>query len=1644
MKKVLKSGTKIVSVFLAALFVVQILPMSVFAEDFTQGGAEAVQGAESVGVQSQQSEGQAIVLAEDTSKREEYVKHFRMSDGSVKAVEYDVPVHFEQNGEWTDYDNTLTETDAEADENEGKLAKNKDLVNQSADYSVRLSKKTNGKKFVRLEKDGCKISWYYLNAEKVEASVADAADDGDETTLEKVSSVVRYSGVYKSTDFEYILGSQGLKENIILLDAKAPREFTAEYKTQGLTPVSLDDKTVELRNAAGETVYVISAPYMVDANGESAWGITLSIISVKNDTFQLKLSLDSAWLDSADRAYPVTADPYLQTEQGWNELTNCHSAYIASATPNARYGRGGSNYEGSLYVGKTNGRGVTRSLIKTSNLPALGVADKVIHAEYAFYVNACYPEMRMDMHRITSAWEQSTVCWNSNVTYDNKIIDYQIVQYMETSNTTAERWQRFELTDLVRGWYSGEIPNNGVLLRSDYETSSSQKRVWMLSSGYTTYSGVRPLLIIHYRNMSGYEDYWSYTSVSAGRNGVASVNNYNGNLIFSQPVTQDDGGNLMPVALSVIYNQNANNAPYTQVGYNVQTNYHLYVRPESAAVSERGYKYYFNDADGTHHSFYFENGNTTHGTDEDGLGYSLDVVQGGYCITDKSGTTMNFNSAGNLTMITNASGVSSTVEYETAEEILRIKNIKDGAGRAYTFYYEAQYPGLCAKIVAPSGKETRFGYDFGCLRWITFADEKICELIYDSSRYVMTGIKSIDAMLVNFVTDSTNQKRVTQISCGTSETVLSEKYTLDYKQNATSVTDIKQRTYTYQFNDFAQTTGTVSSADGSAQFFKLGASGSGNMTNKLLSESRVLRSAENFIVNPGFTHADYTGYGTYTEPASGTSVSIDSSKKNFTANSLKIYKASSASGSVLSLQDVTSAPVGTYTLSAYINTNNATLAGDGAHLGVELRNSSGVIEEIAYIEKTVKTNGWERRCVTFTLQQGYSLRVVAGFSGASSGSVWFDDLQLERGAGESSFNLVENPAFTNGVNNWVSEPGVAPTLASSGNLTGYSYCGKIPGTVEGGNKNLIQSIPVSGSAGDVFAFGMWTKAFSAPVKNGTKNVDAYQPSYEIALHYYGTNGVWAGYAHLDCNADLRDTWQFTTEELIIPIAYSRIAIEIIYNYNVNDAYMTGAFCYKEQYGQTYTYDADGNAVSVADLAKTESEFAYYGNQMTKLLNPTGSKYFYTYNNSNKQLNYALSTDGQEYGFTYDNKGNATKAEISAREPAAALETGKEYIIVNAFSGQALDSFWAGNPGDKTTTYLYVPTESEQHWRLEAVAGEPDVYRIRSMLAGSSNMYLDVEGSSGENGAMFQIYTGNNSVAQKFKIIKKQDNSFVILSACSNYTKCADAQYEQGSKIVLSQKVRQNTYDATNPAGRVCWYFIPVEKTEAKTIVTEATYTDNQNFLSTLKDQRGNTTSYTYDQIRGTLTSVTDARGKITSYTYDKKINVITGVSSGSMAVSYAYENDRLKTINVNDSVKYSFGYDGFGRTTSTKVGNGSSWRSLSAVQYNTQGLVLKQTYGNGSYVSYAYDSFDRPVSKKYNGSTQGISYGYNNLGWLSSVNDSVNDTRTSYTYDLAGRVAGSDTVQGTAGGYMRTYSRYVYEDKTNRLSEYNVRMPKSG
>ena len=209
------------------------------------------------------------ILNEVTKLRKENAKYFRLSDGSIQVAEYDSPVHFFKDGIWVDYDNTLTEIDSEE-------ANGKDLVNNVSDTNVRLSQKTNGKKFVRVEKDGHKLSWYYLNANKVTAQIkGDDKVSSSKLVLDKLTSTVIYSNVYENVDFEYLIVPSGLKENIILKSNKSQTVFESKYKSNGLIPEQIDEQTIILKSESGDTVYTVKAPFMEDADGAYSENVSL-------------------------------------------------------------------------------------------------------------------------------------------------------------------------------------------------------------------------------------------------------------------------------------------------------------------------------------------------------------------------------------------------------------------------------------------------------------------------------------------------------------------------------------------------------------------------------------------------------------------------------------------------------------------------------------------------------------------------------------------------------------------------------------------------------------------------------------------------------------------------------------------------------------------------------------------------------------------------------------------------------------------------------------------------------------------------------------------------------------------------------------------------------------------------------------------------------------------------------------------------------------------------------------------------------------------------------------------------------------------------------------------------------------------------
>lgn len=78
------------------------------------------------------------LVGEDISKRDKNVKHFLREDMTYEAVIYPFAVHYEDEGEWKDIDNTLIE--AIDDE------KNKVLKNKSNDFQVKVSKNINSEK----------------------------------------------------------------------------------------------------------------------------------------------------------------------------------------------------------------------------------------------------------------------------------------------------------------------------------------------------------------------------------------------------------------------------------------------------------------------------------------------------------------------------------------------------------------------------------------------------------------------------------------------------------------------------------------------------------------------------------------------------------------------------------------------------------------------------------------------------------------------------------------------------------------------------------------------------------------------------------------------------------------------------------------------------------------------------------------------------------------------------------------------------------------------------------------------------------------------------------------------------------------------------------------------------------------------------------------------------------------------------------------------------------------------------------------------------------------------------------------------------------------------------------------------------------
>ncbi len=278
MKKT-KVVTKLIAIILSILVVVQVAPMSTFAETIETESEKFEESGYSTEVS--QEEEDPIVIGEDVDRRDSSnTKYFKMSDGTIKAAVYKDPVLYQDSaGKWQEIDNTLETSDNENDE----LSNFNGYATKSNKFRVKFAKNSNQKKLVSIKMGDYSVSLSLLNKTKKNNSSMKQekkAKIEDLTAASKASQKIYYENILPDTNIEYIVNGSGVKENIVIKSAQSNYQYSFEIDVKDLALTLEDDGCIYAKDVnTGKTVFVLPKPFMLDANYEYSDNVNYSISS---------------------------------------------------------------------------------------------------------------------------------------------------------------------------------------------------------------------------------------------------------------------------------------------------------------------------------------------------------------------------------------------------------------------------------------------------------------------------------------------------------------------------------------------------------------------------------------------------------------------------------------------------------------------------------------------------------------------------------------------------------------------------------------------------------------------------------------------------------------------------------------------------------------------------------------------------------------------------------------------------------------------------------------------------------------------------------------------------------------------------------------------------------------------------------------------------------------------------------------------------------------------------------------------------------------------------------------------------------------------------------------------------------------------
>ncbi len=960
------------------------LPLQVYASTLPDKETPTYSSFENV---SGNEETVGNIVSEDTSGRSEFTKTFVLDNGTKMLAQYEEPIHYKDSkGNWQEYDNTLDNSYSE------------ELTNEKSDIDVALSSNAVSENLARVENDGFELSWSYDNIESTNAQTTTDENElsGNDkfTTLTNITSETKYKDVFKNIDLQYIVSSTGLKENIILKNSDVQNDFYITYNIGNLTPIQVDNKTISLHDNDGEEVYSITAPYMTDADGNSSDSLKLTLEKNENSTMQVKLSVDYWFIHSWGRQFPITIDP--QVSKKLSKDIALYSTDGAKAYSHGPYTNSGNK----------------KTIIKMRELPTLNNGEQIISAKFNFEAlngNSLFeaesdPAIVVKAHKLTSL--------NNEFTYSNDVLDYDTLTYNDNTNL------EFDLTKTFKDWYENEDEIDGFVLESN-DTIGSKTVTFQNSTRTST----TPAMAIIYKDFAGTEDNLEYHSVAVGNTTIVSVGDYLGNLVVSQNLYKSTG-TKSPLSIDATYNS---------IGTGWKMSFNQSVSESTQALADKGYDYIYTDSDGTAH-YLKKSDSADEWYDEDDLGITV-TTNDDNLILDNGSTTQTYQlpaNGGKLLSEKDSDDNTITYTYDNGN----LTAITDSYNRSTTLSYTNS---KLTSISLPNSNMVTFSYNGDNLTQVKLADDTAVNFSY-SDNNELTAVEQgyYDGSTFNSVKTlefTLSNSKVTQIAEYGSNMTEGNYLNIAYNNDNTTVfTDRQGRTETHTFNNYGETI-SVLNANGyltsaGSDLFSI-SSGSDSYTKNYIIQSTEFTEVGNgnyyYLTNGSKDDATSSG-GTVTVDNSAPD-SNDGYYQYFGTTSLKVENPASENNSAFYTGathqfDDTSFNGKTVTFSAYVKTNNVAQIYSGGAVGAMLKlvcfdSSNKVIEDENSLGIT-DTQDWQRLSVTANIPDGTQYFRVYCDLRYSSGTAWFDCLQLEDGNCANDFNALQNSDFSSN-DNWLTE-----------------------------------------------------------------------------------------------------------------------------------------------------------------------------------------------------------------------------------------------------------------------------------------------------------------------------------------------------------------------------------------------------------------------------------------------------------------------------------------------------------------------------------------------------------------------------------------------------------------------------------------------